>query len=106
MILWNSVEIYETNPASVAASLLSSEPTVGRDAIRRQRARLMQMLESHFRDDLIVMRTSECASLLCLRQHVSGSLKLVEANGDQIAEVVKTFSREGKEETKSQSLRF
>ena len=61
---------------------------------RHRRAALLQMLEYHFQNNL-VMKIDGCVSLVCLREHAPQNLKLVTANdADPVADVVKIISNE------------
>ncbi len=43
-------------------------------------AKLVQMLESHFQNSLLMTKIDGCASLVCLHEHTPQNLKLVAAN--------------------------
>ena len=95
---WNSVEIYELcmqrDPsASATISEVQEVPVDDKQddqTSRSSRALLINKLERHFGDDILVMRIDGCASLLCLRKFVPDTLKLIKANDTigPVAEVI------------------
>ena len=98
--IWNSVELY--NIYTTSYSTLNDDDSEGieelgsqENSYRHRRAVLLQMLESHFQNNLLVMKIDGCASLVCLREHAPQNLKLVTANdADPVADVVKIISDE------------
>ena len=49
---------------------------------RCAKSSLIQRLQKHFGECLIVLRTEGCDNIIAFRKHVSEKLKLVEANDD------------------------
>ncbi len=41
---------------------------------------LVQMIESHYQNSLLMMKIDGCASLVCLHEHAPQNLKLVAPN--------------------------
>lgn len=108
--LWNSVEVYDIYSRNLSNALDQEDTTFNENNFsqeqknRPKRAQLVQMLESHFKEDLLVMRISGCASLLCLRDHVPENLKLVSAtDSDPVSDVIKTIRREVGHKEKSET---
>ena len=87
--LWNSVELYDVYSQSLKAAEgfeYGDEGQNNADANntgqRCARSSLIQRLQEHFGECLIVLRTEGCANIIAFRKHVSEKLKLVEANDD------------------------
>ena len=58
-----------------------------------KRAALVEILKKHFRERFTVMWVDRCASMLCLRDHITRALKLVAANdSDPIADAVNVIA--------------
>ena len=85
--------------ASTSASEGKSNVTddIDNDRYHKDRSLLIQKLESHFGENLIVLSVSGCASIIYFRKHLPVTMKLIEANNnDKIIDVAKKITAEVK----------
>ena len=85
--LWNSVDLYDVYSQSLKAAVeYGDEGQNNSDANntgqRCARSSLIQRLQEHFGECLIVLRTEGCANIIAFRKHVSEKLNQLEANDD------------------------
>ena len=111
--MWNSIEVYDEycnflNPAQVLSTSTSAGVRIHQhnfgvtsatemDRNRKGRALLIQNLEQHLGDSLVVLHVNGCVSIICFRKHLPETLKLVEANdNDEVTELAKKIRTEVK----------